>query len=219
MGAAWFPPAPRKGRGGYNEINVITRKDDLEEGEIEEEDVESDPSKDTTDSKESSKEESDEDNDYMAHSCDFDDSTMDFRARVPSCFGRLFHIILSQAKEVFPTVAGQRFLHPQNFDKMLDQMREAFWNHRLVVTNYAFDDFVVERVPLGSTFAPAGYIIPTGERVTNGMREGIQLLRSRYAQAQKQQRTLYKRHLREEHGLQTERVRFDSVVSDISGKE
>ena len=95
MGAVWFPPVLRKGRGGYNKINVITRKDDLKEGEIEEEDVKSDPSKDTTDSKESSKEESDEDNDYMAHLYDFDDLTIDFRARVPLCFRRLFYIILS----------------------------------------------------------------------------------------------------------------------------
>ena len=66
---------------------------------------------------------------------------------------------------------------------MLDQIRKAFWNHRLVVVDYNFKDFVVERVPLGSTFAPAGYIIPTGERVTKSMREGIHLLRSRYGQA------------------------------------
>ena len=52
-------------------------------------------------------------------------------------------------------------------------MRGAFWDYRLIVTTYAFNDFIVERVPLGSTFTPAGYIIPTGERVTNGMREGI----------------------------------------------
>jgi hypothetical protein len=226
MGRGWFPSAPGKKckSNGTREINVITKKCDLEEGEIEEEDVESDPSEDTTDEEDSSEEESDENNDYMAHSCDFDDSTMDFQTRVPSCFGRLFHIILSQAREVFPTVSGQRFLHPQNFDKMLDQMRDAFWNHRLVVVNYDFNDFVVERVPLGSTFAPAGYIIPTGERVTNSMREGIKLLRSRYAQAQKQQRTMYERHLREEHELDAsskgkERVRFDSVTSDDSGKE
>jgi hypothetical protein len=93
-----------------------------------------------------------------------------------------------------------------------------------MVVKYNFDDFVVERVPLGSTFAPEGYIIPLGERVTKSMRDGINLQRSRYAQAQKQQRTLYERHLREEHGLDTstkgkERVRFDSVVSDDSGKE
>jgi hypothetical protein len=60
MGSSWFPRAPRrKGRGGYNEINVITKKDNLEE-EIEEEDVESDPEEDD-DEEESSKEESDDD--------------------------------------------------------------------------------------------------------------------------------------------------------------
>ena len=52
-------------------------------------------------------------------------------------------------------------------------MRGAFWDYCLVVTTYAFNDFIVERVPLGSTFTPVGYIIPIGERITNGMREGI----------------------------------------------
>ena len=93
-----------------------------------------------------------------------------------------------------------------------------------MVVEYDFKAFIVKRLPLSSTFAPAGYIIPSGERVNNGMRDGIKLLRSRYEQAQQQQRTLYERHLREEHGLDTsskrkERVRFDSPVSDDSGKE
>ena len=59
-------------------------------------------------------------------------------------------------------------------------MRSAFQDYRLIVTTYAFNDFVIKRVPLSSTFIPIGYIIPIGERVTNGIREGIQLLRSRY---------------------------------------
>lgn len=136
----------------------------------------------------------------------------------------MFDIMMKHGEDAFPSINGQRFLHPHNFDNMLDQIRHAFRDHRLVVVEYDFKAFIVERPPLGSTFAPAGYIIPSGERVNNSMRDGIRLLRSRYEQAQQQQRTLYERDLREEHGLDTslngkERVRFDSVVSDISGKE
>ncbi|CAD0010826.1 unnamed protein product [Aureobasidium pullulans] len=59
MGSGWFPSRP-KGRGkGY--YNVITKKDDLKEGEIEEEDVESDPEEDDSDSEEESEEESTDD--------------------------------------------------------------------------------------------------------------------------------------------------------------
>jgi hypothetical protein len=47
-----------------------------------------------------------------------------------------------------------------------------------MVVNYDFKDFIVERLPLGSTFALAGYIIPIGERVNKSMRDGINLLRS-----------------------------------------
>jgi hypothetical protein len=50
-----------------------------------------------------------------------------------------------------------------------------------MVVNYDFEDFIVERPPLGSTFALAGYIIPIGERVNKSMRDGINLLRSRYS--------------------------------------
>jgi hypothetical protein len=64
---------------------------------------------------------------------------------------------------------------------MLDQIRKAFWNHRLVVVNYDFKDFIVERPPLSSTFALVGYIIPIGERVNKSIRDGINLLRSRYS--------------------------------------
>lgn len=47
MGSGWFPTQPRhRGRGGYSEINVITREECFEEGDIEEEDVESDPEED-----------------------------------------------------------------------------------------------------------------------------------------------------------------------------
>jgi hypothetical protein len=58
MGRGWSPSALRKkGRStGTHEINVITKKCDLEEGEIEEEDVGSDPSEDTADSEDSSEE-------------------------------------------------------------------------------------------------------------------------------------------------------------------
>jgi hypothetical protein len=224
MGRGWFPSAPKKKgrRQATQEINVITKKDDLEEGEVEEEDVESDPSEDTTDSEESEEESSDDD--QPDHPCEFSDNIEVLHAYVPACFAMMFGMMMKHGEEAFPAINGQRFLHPHNFDKMLDQIRDAFWNHRLVVVEYNFDDFVIERVPLGSTFAPAGYIIPSGERVNKSMREGIDLQRSRYAQAQKQQRTLYERHLREEHGLDTsskgkDKVRFDSPVSDDSGKE
>ncbi|KAH0182341.1 hypothetical protein KCV03_g10361, partial [Aureobasidium melanogenum] len=224
MGAAWFPSAPkRKGRRqATREINAITREDDLEEGEIEEEDVESDPEEDD-DEEESSDEESSDD-DHDDHLCDGREGIHTLHAYVPSCFTKMFDIMMKHGEDAFPSINGQRFLHPHNFDNMLDQIRHAFRDHRLVVVEYDFKAFIVERPPLGSTFAPAGYIIPSGERVNNSMRDGIRLLRSRYKQAQQQQRTLYERHLREEHGLDTslngkERVRFDSVVSDDSGKE
>jgi hypothetical protein len=221
MGSSWFPRAPRrKGRGGYNEINVITKKDDLEE-EIEEEDVESDPEEDD-DEEESSEEESDDD--QFSHPCDFENNIEVLHAYVPSCFAMMFGIMMRHGEEAFPSVNGQRFLHPQNFDRMLDQIRKAFWNHRLVVVNYDFEDFIVERPPLGSTFAPAGYIIPTGERVNKSMRDGINLLRSRYSQAQKQQQTLYERHLHEQESKTNSKgkgkARFaDSPVDSDSGKE
>jgi hypothetical protein len=220
MGSGWFPSRPR-GRGkGY--CNVITRKDDLEEGEIEEEDVESDPEEDHDEEESSDEESSDDEPDD--HLCDGREGIHTLHAYVPSCFTKMFDIMMKHGEDAFPSINGQRFLHPHNFDNMLDQIRHAFRDHRLVVVEYDFKAFIVERPPLGSTFAPAGYIIPSGERVNNSMRDGIRLLRSRYEQAQQQQRTLYERHLREEHGLDTslngkERVRFDSVVSDISGKE
>jgi len=219
-GAAWFPSAPKKKgrRQATREINVITRKNDLEEGEIEEEDVESDPGE-GSDEEESEEESSDDD-----HLCDGREGIHALHAYVPSCFTKMFDVMMKHGEGAFPSINGQRFLHPHNFDNMLDQIRNASGEHRLVVVDYDFKAFVVERPPLGSTFAPAGYIIPTGERVNKSMREGINLLRSRYSQAQQQQHTLYERHLREEHGLDTsskgkERVRFDSVVSDNSGKE
>ena len=105
---------------------------------------------------------------------------------------------------------------------MLDQIRNAFWEHRLVVVDYDFKAFIQERPPLGSTFAPAGYIIPTGERVNKSMRDGINLLRSRYAQAQQQQRVLYERHLHElETGTKANgKVTFTNLPINIdSGKE
>jgi hypothetical protein len=136
----------------------------------------------------------------------------------------MFDVMMRHGEEAFPSINGQRFLHPHNFDNMLDQIRNAFREHRLVVVDYDFKAFIVERPPLGSTFAPAGYIIPSGERVNNSMRDGVKMLQSRYEQAQQQQRKLYERHLQEEHGLFTsskgkEKVRFDSPVSDDSGKE
>jgi hypothetical protein len=223
MGSDWVPPTPvDQGRGGYNEINVITKIGDLEEGEIEEEEVESDPGEDDTDEEESG-EESTDDEDHE-HLCNGREGIETLHAYVPSCFTKMFNVMMKHGEEAFPSINGQRFLHPHNFDNMLDQIRNAFRDHRLVVVDYDFKAFIVERPPLGSTFAPAGYIIPSGERVNNSMRDGIKLLRSRYEQAQQQQRKLYERHLQEEHGLFTspngkEKVRFDSPVSDDSGKE
>jgi hypothetical protein len=222
MGSDWVPPTPvDQGRGGYHEINVITKIEDLEEGEIEEEEVESDPEED--DDEEESEEESSDDN-HDDHLCDGKEGIHALHAYVPSCFTKMFDDMMRHGEEAFPSINGQRFLHPHNFDNMLDQIRNAFREHRLVVVDYDFKAFIVERPPLGSTFAPAGYIIPSGERVNNSMRDGIKLLRSRYEQAQQQQRKLYERHLQEEYGLFTslngkEKVRFDSPVSDDSGKE
>jgi hypothetical protein len=222
MGSDWVPPTPvDQGRGGYNEINVITKIEDLEEGEIEEEEVESDPEEDN-DEEESEEESSDDDHDD--HLCDGKEGIHALHAYVPSCFTKMFDVMMRHGEEAFPSINGQRFLHPHNFDNMLDQIRNAFREHRLVVVDYDFKAFIVERPPLGSTFAPAGYIIPSGERVNNSMRDGVKMLQSRYEQAQQQQRKLYERHLQEEHGLFTsskgkEKVRFDSPVSDDSGKE
>jgi hypothetical protein len=221
MGSGWFPSKPKARGKGF--CNVITRKDDLEEEEIEEGEVESDPEEESNDDDEESEEES-SDNDQFSHPCDFENNIKVLHAYVPSCFAMMFGIMMRHGEEAFPSVNGQRFLHPQNFDRMLDQIRKAFWNHRLVVVNYDFEDFVVERPPLGSTFAPAGYIIPTGERVNKSMRDGINLLRSRYSQAQKQQQTLYERHLQDQKATTDSKgkgkVNFaDSPVESDSGKE
>ncbi|CAD0043000.1 unnamed protein product [Aureobasidium pullulans] len=220
MGSGWFPSRPRDRGKGY--CNVISKKDDLEEGEIEEDDVESDPEEDASDSEEESEEEStdDDDNDHD-HLCSNKEGIEVLHAYVPSCFTKMFNVMMKHGEEAFPEINGQRFLHPHNFDNMLDQIRKAFWEHRLVVVDYDFKAFVQERPPLGSSFAPAGYIIPTGERVNKSMRDGINLLRSRYAQAQQQQRVLYERHLHElETGTKANgKVTFANLPVNIdSGK-
>ena len=63
MGATQFPSTPKKKgrRQATYEINVITRKDNLEEGEVEEDDVESDSKEDDSNSKESKEESSNDD--------------------------------------------------------------------------------------------------------------------------------------------------------------
>ncbi|KAG9715803.1 hypothetical protein KCU75_g23677, partial [Aureobasidium melanogenum] len=144
MGAAWFPSAPRKKgrRQATREINVITRKDDLEEGEIEEEDVESDPEEDDDEEESSDEESSDDEPDN--HLCDRDEGIHALHAYVPSCFTKMFDIMMKHGEEAFPSINGQRFLHPHNFDNMLDQIRNAFWDHRLVVVDYDFKAFIVE---------------------------------------------------------------------------
>ncbi|CAD0052049.1 unnamed protein product [Aureobasidium pullulans] len=214
MESGWFPSRP-KGRGkGY--CNVIIKKDDLEEGEIEEDDVESDPEEDDSDEEEESEEESD--NDDHDHLCSGKEGIEILHAYVPSCFTKMFNVIMKYGEEAFPETNGQRFLHPHNFDNMLDQIRNAFWEHRLVVVNYDFKAFIQEKPPLGSTFAPAGYIIPTGERVNKSMRDGINLLRSRYAQAQQQQRVLYERHLHEQ-GLDNGKAESDSTHQSTAIRE
>ncbi|KAG9939811.1 hypothetical protein KCU85_g10054, partial [Aureobasidium melanogenum] len=131
--------------------------------EIEEEDVESDPEEDDDEEESSDEESSDDEPDN--HLCDRDEGIHALHAYVPSCFTKMFDIMMKHGEEAFPSINGQRFLHPHNFDNMLDQIRNAFWDHRLVVVDYDFKAFIVEKPPLGSTFAPAGYIIPTGERV------------------------------------------------------
>ncbi|CAD0040808.1 unnamed protein product [Aureobasidium pullulans] len=214
MESGWFPSRP-KGRGkGY--CNVIIKKDDLEEGEIEEDDVESDPEEDDSDEEEESEEESD--NDDHDHLCSGKEGIEILHAYVPSCFTKMFNVMMKYGEEAFPETNGQRFLHPHNFDNMLDQIRNAFWEHRLVVVNYDFKAFIQEKPPLGSTFAPAGYIIPTGERVNKSMRDGINLLRSRYAQAQQQQRVLYERHLHEQ-GLDNGKAESDSTHQSTAIRE
>ncbi|CAD0055203.1 unnamed protein product [Aureobasidium pullulans] len=214
MESGWFPSRP-KGRGkGY--CNVIIKKDDLEEGEIEEDDVESDPEEDDSDEEEESEEESD--NDDHDHLCSGKEGIEILHAYVPSCFTKMFNVMMKYGEEAFPETNGQRFLHPHNFDNMLDQIRNAFWEHRLVVVNYDFKAFIQEKPPLGSTFAPAGYIIPTGERVNKSMRDGINLLRSRYAQAQQQQRVLYERHLHEQ-GLDNGKAESDPTHQSTAIRE
>ena len=189
MGSGWFPQKPKKrAKGQQREFNIIARPEDLEDGEIHEE-IESDPASETD------SETMDEDSTDNEESPDHIDGETSFR--LPSNFNRIFKIMVKHSEEVFPIVEGQRFLHPQNFDQMLHEIRNAFWDHRLFVVDYDFQDFIQERPPLGSIFAPQGYIIPTGERVNRSMREGINLLRSRYAQAQKQQQVLYERHSQE----------------------
>ncbi|THY39196.1 hypothetical protein D6C98_10097 [Aureobasidium pullulans] len=186
MGSGWFPSRP-KGRGkGY--FNVISQKDDLEEGEIEEEEVESDPEEGSSDEEEESADEDDND-----HPCNVDGIEI-LHAYVPACLAKMFDIMIRHAEEAFP----------------------------MVNVDYDFKTFIQERPPLGSIFAPAGYIIPTGERVNRSMRDGVNLLRSRYDQAQKQQRVLYERHL---HELKTGakisgKVAFANLPVNIdSGKE
>ena len=104
MGAAWFPSAPKKKgrRQATREINVITRKDDLEEGEVEKDDVESDPEEDDSDSEESEEESSDDD--QPEHLCDFSDNIEVLHAYVPTCFAMMFGMIMKHGEEAFPTI-------------------------------------------------------------------------------------------------------------------
>ena len=119
MGSGQFPSRPRgRGKGYYN---VILKKDDLEEGEIEEDDVESDPEEDDSDSKEELEEEStdDDDKDYN-HLCNGKEGIEILHAYVLSCFTKMFNVIMKHREEAFLEINGQRFLHPYNFDNMLD---------------------------------------------------------------------------------------------------
>lgn len=103
MGAAWFPSIPkRKGRrNGTYEINVITRKDDLEEGEIEEEDVESDLELDNDDEDSSDEESLDDD-----HLCDGREGIETLYAYVPLCFTKMFNIMIKYGEDAFPLING-----------------------------------------------------------------------------------------------------------------
>jgi hypothetical protein len=105
MGRGWFPSAPKKKDRSTStrEINVITKKDDLEEGEIEEE-VESDPEEDNTDEEES-REESTDDEDYE-HLCNDREGIKTFHAYVPSCFTKMFNVIMKHGEEAFLSING-----------------------------------------------------------------------------------------------------------------
>lgn len=163
--SGWFPSRP-KGRGkGY--YNIITKKDNLKEGEIEEDDVKSDPKEDDSDDKEELEEESDNDDHNYLYSGK--EGIEILHTYILSCFIKMFNVIIKHREEVFLEINSQRFLHPYNFDNMLDQIRNAFQEHRLVVVDYDFKAFIQEKLLLGSTFIPIGYIIPTRERVNKSM--------------------------------------------------
>ncbi|CAD0020545.1 unnamed protein product [Aureobasidium pullulans] len=98
MGSGWFPSRPRDRGKGY--CNVISKKDDLEEGEIEEDDVESDPEEDASDSEEESEEEStdDDDNDHD-HLCSNKEGIEVLHAYVPSCFTKMFNVMMKHGRK------------------------------------------------------------------------------------------------------------------------
>ena len=83
-------------------------------------------------------------------------------------------------EDVFPRMAGKRYLNARAFEDMLEQLRRKFWTYRQTDMDYTTYSYVREHVPMGGEFQHGGYLTPDGMFVNKMMRERVQLLGQRY---------------------------------------
>ena len=83
-------------------------------------------------------------------------------------------------EDVFPRMAGKRYLNARAFEDMLEQLRRKFWTYRQTDMDYTTYSYIREHVPMGSEFQHGGYLTPDGMFINKTMRERVQLLGQRY---------------------------------------
>ena len=60
-------------------------------------------------------------------------------------------------------------------------LRAKFWNYPQLEMDYAYHNFITERIPMGSTITPYGYLLPNNRSVvTRDMQEAIKKLNRQY---------------------------------------
>ena len=126
---------------------------------------------------------------------------LNFAITAPKEVKQMIIAICRSNEFVFPTYNGKRHVHPHQLDRLLEQLRNMFWNHRRVVVEYDHATFVTERPPLGSMFEPDGYYTPNGVFVPKEAREGVQRLKMRYREIQHAQERASDAKRREETSL------------------
>ena len=105
---------------------------------------------------------------------------LQFNITGPLPLYRMVQHIARRYEEAFPEIEGKRRLHPIEFDKMLEQLRQLFWNYRRVRIEPQDNTYVYDRAPIGSYFDSEGYVTPEGCTISGRMRKQANVLRRHF---------------------------------------